>query len=336
MKRRRNLLKMLVALITTLILIAGCGGQAAPAAGGTGGGGASNAGGNNGSGDRVLVVGSTVYYMTEFVTLMADGMMSEAAAQGAELILLDANDDAHAQITQVENLIAQNVDVILVAAVDTDAIVPALAMTEAAGIPLVGVNMLINTDEPYYYLGPDDVLAGELQAQFLMDLIGGSGNVVILEGPIGTSAQLQRMEGNQNVLANYPNVVQLANQPANWSRAQALTLMENWLQAFDQIDGVIAHNDEMALGAIQALEAAGVKDQIPVVGVDAIRDATLAIMDGRMEATVHQDAHLLGSGAVALALDVARGNSPDVMLQFIDMFLITSDNAEELYNRVYR
>ncbi len=243
--------------------------------------------------EKKITVGATVYYMTEFITLMVEGMKAEAADLGIELVILDADNDASKQLSQVENLIAKKVDVILVAAVDADAIVPALDMAEAAGIPLTGVNMLINTDRKYYYAGPNDVEAGELEAQYIIDKIGGKGNVVILEGPIGTSAQLQRLEGNMNVLKKNPDVKILAQKPANWNRAEALTLTENWLQTYpDQIDGIIAHNDEMALGAIQALEAKGLKDKIPVAAVDAIKDACQAIKDGRMEATVFQDAAL--------------------------------------------
>lgn len=283
------------------------------------------------------VIGCTVYYMTEFVTLMAEGIKAEAAEQGADLVLLDANNDAQMQISQIENLIAQQVDVILVAAVDTDAIVPALDLCEEAGIPLVGVNMLINTDRPYYYAGPDDVQAGELEMQALIDIIGEEGNIVILDGPIGTSAQLQRAEGNKNVLAKYPNIKVLAEQPANWNREEALTLMENWMQAYEgEIDGVVAHNDEMALGAIQALEAKGLKDEIPVTGVDAIKDGCQAIKDGRFEATVFQDAELEGRLGVQVAMQVLAGTPPEEHLNYIEMKLITADNVDELLDTIYK
>ncbi|MDD3142164.1 MAG: substrate-binding domain-containing protein, partial [Lachnospiraceae bacterium] len=212
------------------------------------------------SGDDKYTIGCTVYYMSEFITLMVDGMQKKADDLGCDLVMLDANHDSEAQITQIENLIAQDVDCIIVAAVDSDAIVPAISMCEDANIPLVGVNMLINTDEPYYYVGPDDVKAGELEMQNAIDKIGGKGNVCILEGPIGQSAQLQRLEGNENVLAKNKDVTVLADQTANWDREEALTLVENWLETFDNIDAIIAHNDEMAMGAIQALEAAGKSD----------------------------------------------------------------------------
>jgi ribose transport system substrate-binding protein/inositol transport system substrate-binding protein len=284
---------------------------------------------------KEISIGSTVYYMTEFITLMVEGMQAEADELGVKLTILDANNDASTQLSQVENLIASKSDVILVAAVDADAIVPALDMAEEAKIPLTGVNMLMNTDKPYYYAGPNDVEAGELEAQYVIDAIGGKGNVVILEGPIGTSAQLQRLEGNLNVLKNYPDVKILAQKPANWNREQALTTMENWLQTYpDQINGVISHNDEMALGAIQAMEAKGVK--LPVGSVDAIKDACQAIKEGRLDATVFQDAHLEGRLGVRVAYQVATGQPPAERLNFIKMELITKDNVDKLLTTIYK
>jgi ribose transport system substrate-binding protein/inositol transport system substrate-binding protein len=225
-KKKRSAV-LLAALMVGALLFGACGkgtsGQAA----------------SGGRAAKRPVIGCTVYYMTEFVTLMAEGIKAEAAERGADLVLLDANNDAQRQISQVENLIAQKVDVLLVAAVDSDAIVPALDLADKAGIPLVGLNMLINTDREYYYSGPNDVQAGELEAQRLVDLIGGKGNIAIIEGPIGQSAQVQRLEGNKNVLAKYPDVKVIADQTANWSRAEALALVENWLEAFPNLDGIV-------------------------------------------------------------------------------------------------
>lgn len=282
------------------------------------------------------VIGCTVYYMTEFVTLMVEGIKKEAEEQGAELVLLDANNDAQKQISQVENLIAKKVDVLLIAAVDSDAIVPAIDLAKKADIPLVGLNMLINTDEKYYYSGPNDVQAGELEMQYIIDKIGGKGNVLIIEGPIGQSAQIQRLEGNMNVLKKNPDVKILAQQTANWSREEALALTENWLQAFEgKIDGIIAHNDEMALGAIQALEAKGIKNKIPVSGVDAIKDGCMAIKDGRFDATVFQDAEEEGRLGARICMGILKGNPPEKHINYIDMKLITKDNVQELLDTVY-
>lgn len=287
--------------------------------------------------DGNYTIGCTVYYMTEFITLMVEGMEEKADELGCDLVMLDAQNDAQNQITQVENLIAQNVDIIVVAAVDSDAIVPALDMCEEAGIPLVGVNMLINTEEPYHYVGPDDVLAGELEMQNAIDAIGGEGNVVILEGPIGQSAQIQRLEGNMNILKKYEGKVELlAQQTANWSREEALSLVENWIETFGgKIDAVVAQNDEMALGAIQALEAAGVKDKVVVTAVDAIKDGCNAVKEGKLLGTVYQDAALEGQEAVQKAFDVLEGKVTEKKLDYIDMPWITTENVDDLLTTIY-
>ena len=282
-------------------------------------------------------IGCTVYYMTEFITLMVDGMEKKAKELGCDLVMLDAQNDAQNQITQVENLIAQKVDIIVVAAVDSDAIVPAIEMCEEANIPLVGVNMLINTDQPYHYVGPDDVLAGELEMQHAIDEIGGKGNVVILEGPIGQSAQIQRLEGNMNVLKKYEGKVELlAQQTANWSREEALSLVENWIETFGgKINAVVAQNDEMALGAIQALEAAGVKDKVVVTAVDAIKDGCNAVKEGKLLGTVYQDAALEGQEAVQKAYDVLEGTVTEKKLDYIDMPWIMTENVDDFLTTIY-
>ncbi len=323
-KTSKKLISLLLLVIFTAAFAVGCG----------------KGGANSASApkkDKKLKIGCTVYYMSEFATLMKEGIEKQAKEEGAELIFLDANRDVNKQISQVENLIAQKVDVLIVAAVDSDGIVPALQMAKGANIPLVGLNMLINTKEPYLYAGPNDVEAGELEMKYAIDKIGGKGNIAILEGPIGTSAQMQRHEGNHNILKKYPDVKVVAEQPANWSREEALRLTENWIQAFNgKIDAVVSHNDEMAIGAIQALEAKGLKNKIPVTGVDAIKDACMRIGEGKMDATVFQDADAEGRLGVKIAVKAAKGEKIEKNMNLIKMELITKENVNKLLDGIYK
>ena len=332
---KKRLLSMLLALAMAASMLMGCSSGTEESGGGSDASADSSETKEKKEGG--YTIGCTVYYMTEFITLMVEGMEEKAKELGCDLVMLDAQNDAQNQITQVENLIAQKVDIIVVAAVDSDAIVPAIEMCDEAGIPLVGVNMLINTDQPYHYVGPDDVLAGELEMQHAIDEIGGEGNVVILEGPIGQSAQIQRLEGNENVLKKYEGKVELlAQQTANWSREEALSLVENWIETFGgKIDAVVAQNDEMALGAIQALEAAGVKDQVVVTAVDAIKDGCNAVKDGKLLGTVYQDAALEGQEAIQKAYDVLEGKITEKKLEYIDMPWITTENVDDLLTTIY-
>ncbi len=289
------------------------------------------------NGDK-YVIGYTYYYSSEFITLMNQGVQNKCDELGVELVALDAENDSSNQITQVENLIGQNVDCLYVAAVDSDAIVPAIDMAEEAGIPIVFVNMTVNTDEEYYYSGPDDVLAGKLEFESAAEAIGGKGNVLILEGPIGQSAQIDRYTGNEQAMAEYPDITVLEHKTANWSREEAETLVENWLESYEDVNAIVAHNDEMALGAIMAIEAKGLvpNKDIYVTGVDAIEDGCNAIADGKMLSTVYQDAVLEGSQGIQICYDIMTGNAPvDNKFQLIPMTQYTIDNVDELLTTLY-
>ena len=292
------------------------------------------------NGDK-YVIGYTYYYSSEFITLMNEGIEEKCDELGLDLIALDAENDASNQITQVENLIAQDVDCLYIAAVDSDAIVPSLDMAKEANIPVVYVNMTVNTDEDYYYSGPDDVLAGELEMQAAIDAIGGEGNICVLEGPIGQSAQIDRWTGNENVLNSDAgaNINLLTHQTANWSREEAETMTENWLEGFadEGIDAIVAHNDEMALGAIMAIEAKGLVpgEDIIVTGVDAIEDGCNAVKDGKLLSTVYQDAKLEGGQGIEICYGILTGNPPAEYINLIDMTQYTQDNVDELLTTLY-
>ena len=287
------------------------------------------------------VIGYTYYYSSEFITLMNEGVQEKCDELGMDLIALDAENDSSNQITQVENLIAQDVDCLYIAAVDSDAIVPSLEMAREADIPVVYVNMTVNTDEDYYYSGPDDVLAGYLEMKSAIEKIGGKGNICVLEGPIGQSAQIDRWTGNEKALEELgADINLLTHQTANWSREEAETMTENWLEAFtgdEAINAIVAHNDEMALGAIMAIEAKGLTPgvDIYVTGVDAIEDGCNAVKDGKLLSTVYQDAKLEGGQGIDICYDILTGNPPAEYINLIDMTQYTADNVDELLTTLY-
>ena len=183
----------------------------------------------------------------------------DAISGGSSAVIeTDARLSAAKQILDVISLIDAKVDVLIVVAVDARALETPIKAAVAAGIPVIGSNTRVNSDLLSAYVGSDDRISGYMEAKIVLDKIGCKGNVVIIEGPIGQSAQIQRLEGNKKALAECPDVKVLEDQTANWSRAEAQKLMENWLTAHPgQIQGVIGQNDEMALGAIEAIKAAG-------------------------------------------------------------------------------
>jgi inositol transport system substrate-binding protein len=159
-----------------------------------------------------------------------------------------------------------------------------------------------------------------------MDVLQGRGNIAVIHGPNGHSAEVQRTEGISEVLAKYPDAKIVLQQTANWDRAQALNLMENWLASGQKIDAVIAQNDEMALGALKAIEAAGRQKDIAVIGIDAIPDALKAVADGRLVGTVFQDAKGQGALAVDLAVQLVQGKQVKHD-NYIPFQLVTKDNV---------
>lgn len=251
-------------------------------------------------------IGAALYGLNaEFMQLWAAAAEQHPAVQEGlvELTIFDGRYDALVQQEQFETMITQGYDAIIFAPIDADAGAAAVEAAAEAGIPVFGTNTMANTDKLTSYVGSDDVQSGYMEAKYLLDQIGCKGNVVIIEGPIGQSAQVQRLEGNMKALAECPEVTVLEQQTANWSRAEGQTLMENWLTSHgDTIDGVIGQNDEMALGAIEAIKAAGMQPtDFAIVGIDGVTDALLAVKAGEM-ASILQDGGAQAQGSVDLAI----------------------------------
>ena len=180
------------------------------------------------------------------------------------------------------------------------------------------------------YVGSEDVKAGEMETQALLDKVGTDAKIVIIEGPMGQSAQIERREGIQNILDKNPGVEVLAEKTANWSRSEAMTVMETWLQAFDEIDGIIGENDEMALGAREAVKAAN-KD-IPAVGVDGITDALDAVEDGNLVVSIFQNADGQARKAVQVLMDAVNGKDVDENY-WIEFEEVNKDNVADFRER---
>ncbi|MDR0886446.1 MAG: substrate-binding domain-containing protein [Clostridiales Family XIII bacterium] len=281
--------------------------------------------------DGKIVVGMTLYSLkNEFTVRLANAAKAKAEELGVELKVYDGNYDPSTQINQIETMISDGVDGIVLNPQDAQALAVGVDKAVAAGIPVVGVNTRVESDKLTSYVGSKDVYAGELEMQNIADLIGGKGNIVILEGPMGQSAQIERREGIQNILDKYPDINLLAEKTANWSRSEAMTIMENWLQAFSEIDAVVGENDEMALGARQAIEAKGL--DIPTIGVDGITDALNAVEGKSMVASIFQDGAAQGSTALEVLVNKINGEDVDAEY-WIDFEPVTVENVAEFKER---
>ena len=164
--------------------------------------------------------------------------------------------------------------------------------------------------------------------EWMAEQLGGKGNIVIIEGPTGISAAIQRNDGITKTLEKYPDITVLHTQPADWNRDEGMSLMETWLQEGKEIDGVVAHNDEMALGAYDAIADAGKAGEIKVIGIDAIDAAKKSVAAGELDATVLQDVETIGKKTVEVAIEMCKGEKVDDVYN-VDPVLLTKDNIAD-------
>lgn len=225
-----------------------------------------------------------------------------------ELTILDGRFDAVTQSNQMDTVITQKFDAVIFAPIDFDAAEAPIARAADAGIPVVTSVTGAAGDKFFAHISTNDVAGGKMITDELATRMGKAGNIVIIEGPIGNSPQLLRRQGIDEALVGYPEIALLASKSANWSRAEGLAVMENWLSLYgDQINGVIAENDEMALGAMEAIRAKGLDfEKVKVVSIDGIPDALRAVQDSNLY-TLFKSAHFEGQGAVDLALRAIEG-----------------------------
>jgi len=280
-------------------------------------------------GERPLVVGVSLLNLSnEFIVMLERSMQEEAARLGVRLIVNDAQRSAARQVRQVESFIAQGVDAIILNPCEVEASAPAVDRARAAGIPIINVNSETRS-VPTAFVGSRDEESARLAMEYIAERLGGRGGVAMMHGFMGQAAQIKRDRGAREVLARHPGLELVAEQTAEWSRNRALSLMENWIQSHGgRIRAVFAQNDEMAMGALLALERAGMKEKVVVVGVDAIADALSAVKEGRLDATVFQDARGQGAGAVQTAVKILR-REPYEKEVFIPFRLVTRGNVDE-------
>lgn len=301
----------------------------------------------------VALLGSTAYAETigasiarfddNFLTVMRNGMVDHAAGlSGVDLQVEDATDDLAKQIDQVKNFVASGVDAIIVNIVDTSA---GAAVSAAAGdVPLVYVNRepdnVNDLPATQAFVASNEIESGTLEAfQICRNLraAGKAGGATgyLMNGQLSNQAAVQRSKDVHDVIGmdmcNFMTLID--EQTANWSRDEAQDLMTNWMSSGEPFDFVIANNDEMAIGAIQAMVAGGIDmADVEVGGVDATQDALVAMQAGQLDVTVFQDAHGQGAGSVDTALAIVRGEKVDSKV-YIPFKLVTPDNIGDFLDK---
>lgn len=265
-------------------------GESAPAAGATAGGAAS-------SGTPVVGLALSTQNNPFFVELK-DGAEKAAKDAGVQLVVVDAQDDPARQISSVEDLIQKRVSVILLNPTDSSALAGAVQSAQRANIPVVTLDRGVDGAEVASHIASDNVAGGKMAADYLAKALDGKGNIIELQGVAGTSAARERGKGFDDEIATTGMKI-VAQQPANFDRAQGLSVSENLLQANSDVQAIFAQNDEMALGAVQAL--AGKNKKVLVVGFDGTPDGKAAVQSGAMAATVAQQPEEIGKLGVETA-----------------------------------
>lgn len=280
-----------------------------------------------------IKIGVSMLFDDLWLTTLRDAMTAYADTQeGVELVMVDSKEDVATQLSQVENFVAQQMDAIILIPANTDATDPMTKLATDAGIPLVYVNRKpVNLPEGVAYVGSDSIVAGRLQMEWIAEKLGGKGNIVIMNGNLAQEAAQMRTAGVKEVAANFPDIKIIKEDTGNWSRDQGLALMENWLSTGDEINAVASNNDEMAIGAISAIDAAGKLGQIIVGGVDASPDALAEMDKERLNVTVFQNAAGQGEGGVKAAIALARGEQVE-QITWIDYELVTPENYKDYMN----
>ncbi len=280
---------------------------------------------------------SMARFDSTFLTLLRNGMEARAAELGnVTMQVEDAVNDPSNQLNQISNFIASGVDAIIVATVDAEGTPAMTALATAAGIPIVYANHPPADLETLpaggaAFVGSNELDSGTLQTTEVCRLLGGTGNVLIMVGPLNNNSALQRTKDVHDVIATdaCKGMTVLEEQTANWDRLEAANLMTNWLSSGMDFQAVIANNDEMAIGAIQALKSVGRDmNDVVVAGVDATPDGLAAMAAGELDVTVFQNAHAQGAASIDAALALARGEATEQKI-WVPFELVTPENMAD-------
>lgn len=255
-----------------------------------------------------------------FFVAMKDGAEKKAKELGYDLIVVDSQNDAAKERSNVEDLVQKGVGALIINPTDSDAVVNDIKVANDAKIPVLTVDRKANGGDVICHIASDNVKGGEMAAKFILDKLNGKANIVELQGVPGTSATRDRGAGFHKGVDGKSGVKVVASQAADFDRTKGLNVMENIIQSTPSFDAVFAHNDEMALGAVKALKAAN--KNVIVVGFDGNDDAKKSVEGGEMAATIAQQPDLMGSLAVENSVKAIKGEKVEKEIP-VDLKLVT-------------
>ena len=282
---------------------------------------------------KKYVIGLAMNTQTNpFFVDVKDGVQKAADEHGIELYITDAQDDPTIQMKDVENLITKQPDAIIIDTCDSDAIVSSIEACNEAGIPVFTMDRESNGGEVVSHIGYDAIKSGRMAGQYLVDTLGGKGKIVEIQGIMGTNVAQNRSQGFNEIMKENPDMEIVACQVADFDRAKGMSVMENILQANPEIDGLYAANDEMLLGALEAMEAAGRTGDIVKIGCDAIDDTLDAMKAGKVDATIAEPPFFLGKAILNTAFDYLEGKEIEPYV-ILDNQLVTQDTVDSLVTK---
>jgi ribose transport system substrate-binding protein len=280
--------------------------------------------------DDKLKVGLSMNTLNNpFFVAVKEGAEAQAKEEKIDLVITDAQNDPGKQLSDVENLLQQDIDVLIIDPADSDAIAQAVKKANDADVPVFTIDRQSNGGEVITHIGFDALKSGNIAGNYLKEALGGKGKIVEIQGILGTNVGQLRSEGFNQIMEANPGFDVVARQAANFDRGEAMQVMEDILQAQPKIDGVYAANDEMALGALAAIEAAGRLDEIVLIGCDAVDPALDAIKSKKLEATIAEPPVFLGKEAIMTAVKISKKETVEKEV-ILDSTLVTPKNINEV------
>ncbi len=312
--------KKVVILFVTMVflvgLVLGCGQS-------TSGEGEAN---GEGTGDVIRIGFAVNDFNDKWVSYMIDAVKEwDEANPDVEVTLGNGESDVQTQMAIVEDWITQGYDAVCVKPVEVEATRSLALQAEEAGVYYVAIQQGI--EEATARCLQDSVKTGIDQMEAVVELLGGKGKVAMMVGELGTLVATERIDGNKQVIEKYPDIELVAEESGNWQRDQGMAIMENWLQAGIEIDAIVASNDEMAIGAILALEDVGKVDDYIIAGIDCTPDAIEYLENGSLDVTMYADAAAIAEGSLELAMKLIKdGSAEDVVIQDV---IVYPEDAEK-------